>query len=56
MGFRRVFTAALVASCSVNVLAQTVQKSGLTLPGSAAANKAKAQQLFTNSYAAYKFV
>jgi mannosyl-oligosaccharide alpha-1,2-mannosidase len=54
MGFRRVFTAALIASCSVNVLAQTVQKSGLTLPGSAAANKAKAQQLFTDSYAAYK--
>lgn len=56
LGFRRSFTVVLVASCSVGVLAQTVQKAGLTLPASAVANKAKAQKLFTDSYEAYRSV
>lgn len=56
MGFRRSFTVALAASCSLNVLGQTIQRPDLRLPPSAAANKAAVQKIFTQSYDAYKFV
>jgi len=56
MGFRRYFKCmvALAASCSLNVLGQTVQMPNLILPPSAAGNKSAALKLFNDSYTAYK--
>ena len=56
MGFRRYFTIALAASCSVNVLGQTVQKANLKVPRFAEKNRTAVVKIFTESYSAYKFV
>jgi hypothetical protein len=56
MGFCRYFTIALAASCSVNVLGQTVQKPNLKVPRFAEKNRTAVVKIFTESYSAYKFV
>jgi mannosyl-oligosaccharide alpha-1,2-mannosidase len=54
MGFRRYFMMALAASCSLDVLGQTVQMPNLILPPCAAGNKSAVVKLFNDSYTAYK--
>lgn len=56
MVYPRSLTIALMASCSVNVLGQYIQKPGLQVPTNYSSNRDAAQWLFTTSYNAYKWV